>query len=99
MLQTESKLNPHVWLAPDRLPVMDPLLVRFHRQYMQQITNLTYPPSKLLLEPDVQQQLYKHFFDGPLKGPPLYQRKVLKQIIKLIERAISDPEEDVRSLA
>ncbi|KAK5091286.1 hypothetical protein LTR05_001468 [Lithohypha guttulata] len=76
---------------------MDTLLIRFHRQYMQQISNLTYPPSKLLLEADVQHQLYKHFFDGPLKGPPAYQRKVLKQIISLIERAILDPEEDAVS--
>lgn len=74
---------------------MDPLLVRFYRQYMQQIANLTYPPPKLLLEPDVQDQIYKHFFDGPLRGPPAYQRRVLKQIISLIERAIANPDQDV----
>lgn len=75
---------------------MDPLLVRFYRQYMQQITSLTFPPSKLLLEPDIQDQIYRHFFDGPLKGPAIYQRRVLKQIISLIERVIIDPNEDVK---
>lgn len=89
-------LNPHIWISPDNLLVMDdPQLVHFHRQYMQQVQNLSFPPAKLLLEPDVQDQLYKHFFDGPLKGPAVYQRKVLKQIISLIERVIDDPDEDV----
>lgn len=74
---------------------MDPLLVRFYRQYMQQIPNLTYPPSKLLVEPDVQDQIHRHFFDGPQKGSPVYQRRVLKQIISLIENAMTDPDEDV----
>lgn len=89
-------LNPYIWQSPENLLAMDdPQLVRFHRQYMQQIQHPTYPPAKLLLEPDVQNQLYKHFFDGPLKGPATYQRRVLKQIILLIERVIDDPDEDV----
>ena len=74
---------------------MDPSLVQVYRQYMQQVSNLTFPPGKYLLDPNVQNQIYKHFFDGPLKGPHMYQRKVLKQIISLIERAIVDPDEDV----
>lgn len=74
---------------------MDPLLVRFYRQYMQQIPNLTFPPPKLLLEPDVQDQVYRHFFDGLPRCPPVYQRRVLKQIIPLIERAMNDSDEDV----
>lgn len=87
-------LTPHAWSSPAHLPAMDdPQLILFYRQYLQQIRNLTYPPEKLLLEPDVQNQIYKHFFDGPLKGPPNYQRKVLKKIIDLIERAI--PEDNV----
>lgn len=89
-------LNPYISQSPENLLAMDdPQLVRFHRQYMQQIQHPTYPPAKLLLEPDVQNQLYKHFFDGPLKGPATYQRRVLKQIILLIERVIDDPDEDV----
>lgn len=89
-------LNPHIWQSPEHLPAMDdPQLVHFYRQYMQQVRSPSYPPAKLLLKPDVQDQLYKHFFDGPLKGPAGYQRRVLKQIISLIERAIVDPSEDV----
>lgn len=76
---------------------MDPLLVRFYRQYMQQIPNLTYPPSKLLLEPDIQDQVYRHFFNDSPNLHPVYQRRVLKQIISLIERAMHDPDEDVNA--
>lgn len=88
-------LNPHSWTAPEKLPAMDPSLVQFHRQYMQQVQNPTFPPGKYLLDGNVQNQIYKHFFDGPLKGPPAYQRKILKRIISLIESAIVDPDEDV----
>lgn len=74
---------------------MDTQLVRLYRQYMQQVQTLTYPSGKLLLLPYVQDQLYKHFFNGPLKGPPAYQRNVLKRIIAMIERYIEDVDEDV----
>lgn len=74
---------------------MDPLLVRFYRQYMQQIPNLTFPPSKLLLELDIQDQIYRHFFHDATNSHHVYQRRVLKQIISLIERAMKDPDEDV----
>lgn len=74
---------------------MDPLLVRFNRQYLQQIQNLTYPQPKLLIHPDIQDQLYKYFFDGPERPPPSYQRKVLKEVIKRIESSICDPDQDV----
>lgn len=88
-------LRPHIWTAPERLPPMDPLLVHFYRQYMQQVQSLIYPPAQLLIHMDVQEQVYKHFFDGPLKGPPEYQRKTLKRIIDLIEGQIRDPDQDV----
>lgn len=74
---------------------MDPLLVRFYRQYVQQIPNLTFPPAKLLLEPDIQDQIYRHFFHGTSNSHPAYERRVLKSIISLIERAMHDPDEDV----
>lgn len=88
-------LNPHGWTPFSALPTMDIQLVRFYRQYMQQVHTLTYPSGKLLLMPYIQDQLYKHFFNGPLKGPPAYQRNVLKRIIMLIEKQIEDAEEDV----
>lgn len=92
---SDMSLNPHGWTALEHLPAMDPSLVQFHRQYMQQVQNPTYPPGKYLVDPNVQNQLYKHFFDGPLRGPHMYQRKVLKQIISLIEGAINDADEEV----
>lgn len=95
MNATSKSLKPHVWEAYASLPTMDPQLVQFYRQYMQQIQTLTIPSGNLLVLPYVQDQLYKHFFNGPLKGPAAYQRKVLKQVISLIERNISDPEQDV----
>lgn len=91
----QSTLRPHVWTAPEQLPPMDSLLVHFYRQYVQQVQNLIYPPAQLLIHPDVQEQVYRHFFDGPLKGPPEYQRKVLKRVIDLIESQIKDPDQDV----
>lgn len=91
----QSLLRPHVWTAPEQLPPMDSLLVHFYRQYVQQVQSLIYPPAQLLIHTDVQEQVYKHFFDGPLKGPPEYQRKVLKRVIDLIESQIKDPDEDV----
>lgn len=96
------QLNPHGYTAQADLPTMDdPQLVLFHRQYMQQVQNPTHPPAQLLLHEDIQQQIYRHFFDGPLKGPPDYQRRVLKRLIELIERAIPDDnvEELVRPLS
>lgn len=79
----------------------EPVVVKFYRQYMQQINELSYPPGPLLLKPDVQTCLYRYFFDASQNKflpPTRYQTKVLRQIIKEIERSMKDPEEDVGQL-
>ncbi|ETI19915.1 hypothetical protein G647_08930 [Cladophialophora carrionii CBS 160.54] len=76
---------------------VEPVVVKFYRQYMQQINELSYPPGSLLLAPDIQTCLYKYFFDvsqNKFLPPPRYQTKVLRQIIREIEKTIKDPEEE-----
>ncbi|EXJ61985.1 hypothetical protein A1O7_02417 [Cladophialophora yegresii CBS 114405] len=76
---------------------VEPVVVKFYRQYMQQINELSYPPGSLLLAPDIQTCLYKYFFDAnqnKFLPPPRYQTKVLRQIIREIEKSIKDPEEE-----
>ncbi|KAK4946106.1 hypothetical protein LTR10_014908 [Elasticomyces elasticus] len=75
----------------------EPLLVKFYRQYMQQINDVTYPPGTLLVNQDVQDILYKYFFDASQnKYLPAarYQARILKHIIREIEKSCKDPEED-----
>ena len=77
---------------------VEPIVVKFYRQYMQQINELSYPPGSLLISPDVQSCLYKYFFDASQNAflPPLrYQAKVLRHLITEIEKSMKDPEEDV----
>ena len=76
----------------------EPVVVKFYRQYMQQIHELTYPPGYLLVNPDVQDCLYKYFFDASQNRflpPPRYQAKVLRRVIDDIEKSIKDSEEEV----
>jgi hypothetical protein len=76
----------------------EPLLVKFYRQYMQQIYDVTYPPGTLLVNPDVQDILFKYFFDSSQNKylpPARFQARILKHIISEIEKSCKDPEEDV----
>ena len=73
----------------------------FQRQYLQQLDSLTYPPPEVLLEPLVQEELSKMFFndaENPYLPPLSYQRRVLKTLTDRIISSIKDPEEDVCSL-
>ena len=77
---------------------MDPSLTQFYRQYLQQLNDLCYPLSKVLLQTGAQQEVYHHMFDEQHCNnlPPLnYQRRVLNTIIAKAESVIEDPEEDV----
>jgi hypothetical protein len=77
---------------------MEPSVVKFYRQYMQVIEDVTYPPATLLLHQDVQDCLYRYFFDSgrnKFLPPAKYQAKILKHIIREIEKSCKDPEEDV----
>jgi hypothetical protein len=76
----------------------EPILAKFYRQYLQVIADVTYPPGPLLVKQDVQDCLYKYFFDASRNKflpPARYQTRILKNIIQEIEKACKDPEEDV----
>ena len=76
----------------------EPLVVKFYRQYMQQISDVTYPPGTLLVNQDVQDILHKYFFDAAQNKylpPARYQARILKHLIQEIEKSCKDPEEDV----
>lgn len=90
--------------APIRLQIvnMDPQLVRFRRQYFQLFEPdfLTWPPKSLLRDAGVQQWLYKQCFDTDANQylpSDRYRLRVLKPLLRKVEQAIEDPEEDVGS--
>lgn len=79
---------------------MDPQLVLFRRQYLQLFEPdfLAWPPKSLLRDAGVQQWLYKHCFDtdnSPHLPSDRYRLRVLKPLLRKVEQAIEDPEEDV----
>ena len=77
---------------------VEPAVVKLFRQYMQQIDDLTYPSGTLLMKYDVQNCLYRYFFDASQNKflpPARYQARILKHIIQEIEKSCKDPEEDV----
>jgi hypothetical protein len=78
--------------------IMDARIVNLHRQYLQQLDELSYPTATVLLEPSIQNEISYEFFDSS-NGQHLpslsYQRRVLKNITDRILSAIQDPNEDV----
>ena len=70
------------------------------RQYLQ-LTDpeeLTLPRKEVLRLPDIQAQIYNDMFDESniIYAPPeRYRFRVLKRLVKALEDAIEDPEEDV----
>ena len=70
------------------------------RQYLQ-LTDpeeLTLPRKEVLRLPDIQAQIYHDMFDESkiVYAPPeRYRFRVLKRLVKALEDAIEDPEEDV----
>lgn len=74
------------------------------RQYFQLVEphQLRWLDEDILKTPDVQAWLFTGMFDvEQIKSPPpdRYQLRVLKLLISKLERAIDDPEEDVRHLS
>src|SRR5580692_4232357 len=74
----------------------------FHRQYLQLLPagRLRYPPSDVLKKIEVQNWLFAKLFDGNgsnYLAPPEYRQQVLKKLLRLIEDAFVDPEQDVRT--
>lgn len=70
------------------------------RQYLQ-LTDpeeLALPHKEVLKLPDIQAQIYNDMFDESniIYAPPArYRFRVLKRLVKALEDAIEDPEEDV----
>jgi hypothetical protein len=72
----------------------------FKRQFLQlvPIRDLQWPQPAVLKEITAQRWLYTHLFDSnnvKYSPPERYQLQVLEQLLKTIEEAISDPDEDV----
>ena len=70
------------------------------RQYLQLIDpeELELPRKEILKLPDTQAQIYDDIFDESRRNyapPERYRLRVLKRIVKALEDAIDDPEEDV----
>jgi hypothetical protein len=101
-LSHAHKLTHIVWYHVLSVPIiaMDPQLVLFRRQYLQLFEPdfLAWPPKSLLRDAGVQQWLYKHCFDtdnNPHLPSDRYRLRVLKPLVRKVEQAIEDPEEDV----
>ena len=59
---------------------------------------LTLPSNDLLRLPDIQAQIYGSMFDesSMIYAPPeRYRFRVLRRLVKALEKAIKDPQEDV----
>lgn len=73
------------------------------RQYLQ-LTDpqeLALPRKDILRLPDIQAQIYDEIFDESnitYAPPERYRFRVLKRLVRALEDAIEDPEEDVGSL-
>lgn len=72
----------------------------FRRQYLQllDLHLLTWPVDALLRSADVQQWLHEQMFDPEtiqFLPPSRYRVRVLKELVRRIELAIMDPDEDV----
>ena len=72
----------------------------YKRQFLQLVDpeELTLPRKELLRLPDTQAQIYSDLFDASrivYVPPERYQFRVLKNLLKALEDAIEDPEEDV----
>jgi hypothetical protein len=76
---------------------MDPSLTQFYRQYLQQVNEPVFPSARTLLNPYVQEQIYRYMFEPtqPNLPPVRYRKRMLKTITERIEAAIEDPDEDV----
>lgn len=72
------------------------------RQYLQLVEpdQLSLPASLVLKMPEVQAKIYTNLFSGSSHAylpPRRYRFRVLKRLLDCLEKAVEDPEEDVRS--
>ena len=75
-----------------------PQLQQFYRQYLQQFSSLSIPSGQFLKDEAIQKCLSARFFNDEnfTCASISYQKHTLDRVIKAIESAITDPEEEVR---
>jgi hypothetical protein len=78
--------------------IMDRSLVEFYRKFKQQIDPPNVPSGAVLKNPDVQLVLERHFFNVAAEDLSAYQAKILRTVVERIQNAITDPEDEVRSI-
>lgn len=86
---------------PTIMSDIDDQLLLLRRQYLQLFEPdfLAWPHAQLLRRGDAQAWLFKHMFDESRNArlpPERYQLRVLRPLLSRIEKAIQDPDEDVR---
>jgi len=79
-------------------------LNKFRAQYLQilDLDRLSWPPPATLRKADAQLWIFRNLFDRTQQQylpNDRYQVRVLKRLIRQIEDAIADPDEDVRTAA
>ena len=72
------------------------------RQYLQLLEpdQLSIPCSEMIRKPEVQARIYQSMFQEngfPYQPPESYRVRVLKLLVDHMEKALIDPDEDVRS--
>jgi hypothetical protein len=76
-------------------------LATLRRQYFQLVdpSQLRWLEGRVLKDPEVQSWIFSHMFDMDTNStlpPDRYRFRVLKVLVSKLEKAIEDPEEDVR---
>ena len=76
-------------------------LIIFRRQYYQLVepSQLRWPEDHILKAPEAQSWIFCNLFDTekiPTIPPDRYRLRVLKALVSKLERAMDDPEVDVR---
>ena len=88
---------------------MDSRIEILYRQYLQQVEldKLSFPPNHVLMNPQIQSQMFRFMFTTHLMFPseyagskvylpPIsYQKRVLKELIRRMEAGIHNSGEDV----
>ncbi|KAF2448249.1 hypothetical protein P171DRAFT_428359, partial [Karstenula rhodostoma CBS 690.94] len=77
-------------------------LATFRRQYFQLVDppQLRWLEGRVLKDPEVQTWMFSHLFDAEKSStlpPDRYRLRVLKVLVSKLEKAIDDPDEDVRA--
>ena len=86
--------------SPPPFPPLSAEVELLRRQYLQLLDpkSLTIPDSHILKQPEIQSQIFNALFrDGSLTYPPPvgYRTRVLKLLVNALEKAMTDPDEDV----